>query len=95
MKHYIYKVTCKTTRKFYIGMRSSSDEDYTVRSKRLKLSIDSHSKNNHEFEILEYCEDKESMRKKRVELVKIASKDPMYMTINDETENRRLNPGLV
>jgi hypothetical protein len=69
--HYIYKITCIVTKRFYIGLHSTDDlnDGYFGSGKRLWFSIKSHGKENHYKEILEFLPDRESLKKREKELV--------------------------
>ncbi|HSG32822.1 MAG TPA: hypothetical protein VLB82_14915 [Thermodesulfobacteriota bacterium] len=69
--HYIYKTTCSVTNKFYIGMHSTNklDDGYIGSGKRLWFSINYHGKENHEVEIIEYCDSREELKKREKEIV--------------------------
>lgn len=62
--HYIYKVTCNVTGKYYIGMHSTSnlEDRYFGSSKVLKRSLDKYGKENHSIEILEWLTDRSSLK---------------------------------
>lgn len=69
--HYIYKITCKITNRYYIGMHSTDnlDDGYFGSGKRLWFSINYHGKDNHDKEILEYCDSRETLSKREAEIV--------------------------
>lgn len=69
--HYIYKTTCLITGRYYIGMHSTSnlEDDYVGSGKRLWKSIKKHGKENHVKEILEWFEDRSSLKNREKELV--------------------------
>ena len=69
--HYIYKTTCIVTGRFYIGMHSTDniDDGYVGSGKRLWNSINYHGKENHVCEILEYCKDRQELKKREEEIV--------------------------
>lgn len=69
--HYIYKITCKISGRYYIGMHSTSklDDKYMGSGKRLKNSINYHGLENHYKEILEFLPDRESLKKREKEIV--------------------------
>lgn len=82
--HYIYKTTCVTTGRFYIGMHSTSNKEdgYIGSGKRLWNSIRKHGKENHVFEILEFLLDRVSLKEREKEIVnKEMLKDPMCMNL--------------
>jgi hypothetical protein len=69
--HYIYKITCKITGRFYIGMHSTDDLDdgYFGSGKRLWHSINYHGKENHVKEILEYLPSRQLLKEREKEIV--------------------------
>ncbi len=71
--HYIYKITCNVTGKYYIGMHSTSNlyDGYMGSGKRLRFSIRYHGKENHIKEILEYYESREELAKREREIVNL------------------------
>ena len=64
--HYIYKTTCIVNGKYYIGMHStdSLNDGYLGSGKRLWRSINYHSKDKHKKVILEFCVDREELKKR-------------------------------
>lgn len=69
--HYIYKITCKITNRYYIGMHSTDNlnDGYFGSGKRLWFSINYHGKENHIKEILEYCNTRTELIKREEEIV--------------------------
>jgi hypothetical protein len=69
--HYIYKITCNVTNRFYIGMHSTDNlnDGYFGSGKRLWFSINYHGKDNHTKEILEFLETRELLKEREKELV--------------------------
>jgi hypothetical protein len=59
--HYLYKTTCITTGKYYIGIHSTSDleDGYLGSGKRLRNSIRKYGEENHVKEIIEFFESRE------------------------------------
>lgn len=81
---YIYKITCKVTGRYYIGMHSTSnlEDGYFGSGKRLKYSIQKHGLENHSKEILEFLDTKESLVNREIQLVTIdLLNDPMCMNL--------------
>ena len=69
--HYIYKTTCNVTNRYYIGMHSTNDlgDGYMGSGKRLRYSIRKYGKDNHNIEILEFCDTREELKKREEEIV--------------------------
>ena len=69
--HYIYKTTCNVTRKYYIGMHSTSnlEDGYMGSGKRLRRSLIKHGRDNHTVEILEWFPDRNSLSIRESEIV--------------------------
>ena len=69
--HYLYRITNKLNDKFYIGIHSTDnlDDGYFGSGKYLKRSIERHGKNNHEMQILEFHESRDSLKQKEAEIV--------------------------
>jgi len=69
--HYIYKTTCDVSEKYYIGMHSTDklDDDYMGSGKRLWASMKYYGKENFTKEILEYCDNREILKKREREIV--------------------------
>ena len=69
--HFIYKTTCLITNRFYIGMHSTNnlEDGYLGSGKRLRYSVKKYGEENHRREILEFCEDRESLAKREEELI--------------------------
>lgn len=82
--HYIYRTTCKITNKYYIGLHSASEinDGYLGSGKILKRSVNKYGKDNHIFEILEFCEDRKTLHIKEAEIVNsILLTDPLCMNL--------------
>lgn len=69
--HYIYKTTCSVNGKYYIGMHSTDnmEDGYLGSGKRLRNSINYYGKENHIKEIIEFCENRDELRKREGEIV--------------------------
>lgn len=67
----IYKTTNLKNGKFYVGMHVTTklDDGYLGSGKVLKNSVYYHGKENFKREIIEFCEDKESLSKREREIV--------------------------
>jgi hypothetical protein len=82
--HFIYKIVNIKSGKYYIGMHSTHnpDDGYMGGGKRITNSIRKHGKEAHTKEILEYFDDRESLRQREIELVnEDLLKDPMCMNL--------------
>lgn len=69
--HYIYKTTCNVTGRWYVGMHSTSniDDGYIGSGTILRRSIRKYGKDNHNKEILEFCESREILVIREKEIV--------------------------
>jgi hypothetical protein len=69
--HYIYKTTCSVTGKWYVGMHSTSNENdgYMGSGTVLRRSIRKYGVENHTKEILEYCDTREALVLREIEIV--------------------------
>jgi hypothetical protein len=69
--HIIYKTTNLVNGKFYIGMHSTDDlnDGYMGSGKRLRYSLDKYGKENHQFEILEFCQTRKDVILREEEIV--------------------------
>jgi hypothetical protein len=82
--HYIYKITCNITGRYYIGMHSTSnlEDGYFGSGKRLKYSILKHGKENHSKKILEFLENRILLKNREFQLVNFdLLKDIMCMNL--------------
>ena len=82
--HYIYKTTCEVTSRYYYGMHSTDNlnDGYIGSGTRLWHSINYHGKENHSIEILEYLDDRISLKNREKELItEEMLKDPMCMNL--------------
>lgn len=61
--HFIYKTTCEISGKWYIGMHSTYnlDDGYLGSGAYLWHSINKYGEENHTVEILEFCDDRDSL----------------------------------
>lgn len=87
--HFIYKTTNLVNEKYYIGMHSTDnlEDGYMGSGTRLCRSINKHGKDNHQVEILEFLPDRESLKKRELELVneeKLTDKMCMNLIIGGE-----------
>ena len=69
--HFIYKTTCSVNGKFYYGMHSTDnlDDGYIGSGTQLWHSIKKHGIENFKLEILEFCPDREALKKREAELI--------------------------
>ena len=69
--HYIYKTTNLINGKYYIETHSTNnlEDGYLGSGKRLWYSINYHGKDNHTKEVLEFCENREQLKKREEEIV--------------------------
>jgi len=82
--HYIYKTTCDVTKRYYYGMHSTNNlnDGYLGSGQRLWKSINKHGRENHSIEILEYLDDRNSLKAREKELItEDLLHDPMCMNI--------------
>lgn len=69
--HYIYKTTCSVTGRWYVGMHSTSNENdgYMGSGTVLRHSIRKYGVDNHTKEILEYCNSREELVLREIEVI--------------------------
>jgi hypothetical protein len=69
--HFIYKTTNMLTGRYYYGMHSTDNlnDGYLGSGKRLRYSINKYGKDNHKREIVEFCPNRSSLKKRENELV--------------------------
>ena len=92
--HYIYKITCNITNRFYIGMHSTSnlEDGYFGSGKVLKRSINKYGKENHSIEILELLSDRISLKTREREIVnEDLLSDPLCMNLKIGGEGGNLS----
>ncbi len=88
--HYIYKITCKVTNRYYIGMHSTDNmnDGYFGSGKRLWYSIRKYGKENHIKEILEFFETREALKECEAKLVdENTLKDELCMNLTVGGQN--------
>lgn len=82
--HIIYKTTNTVNNKFYIGMHSTDDlkDGYIGSGKKLKYSLAKYGVENHNFEILEFLENRHSLKIREAEIVnEEILKNPLCMNL--------------
>lgn len=82
--HFIYKTTCQVNGKYYYGMHSTDDleDGYIGSGTRLWHSIKKYGRENFKIEILEFCSDRESLKKREAELItEDVLAEPMCMNL--------------
>lgn len=96
--NYLYKITNIKNNKYYIGMHSTDNlnDGYMGGGKRIRNSIRKHGKDSHIKEILEYFDDRTSLRDGEFELInEDLLNDPMCMNLQPGggggcTENNKI-----
>ena len=71
--HFIYKTTNILSGKYYIGMHSTDnlEDGYLGSGNRLRLAVRKHGKENFKREILEFCNSREELIKKEIEIITV------------------------
>jgi hypothetical protein len=69
--HYIYKTTCNLTGRWYVGMHSTSnlEDGYMGSGTILRHSVRKHGKENHTKDVLEFCESREALVLREIEII--------------------------
>jgi hypothetical protein len=69
--HYIYKTTCNVTKRWYVGMHSTTklDDGYMGSGKILRYSLRKYGIENHTKEILEFLPTREELVLREIEIV--------------------------
>lgn len=83
--HYLYKIICKITNKYYFGVHSTSNlsDGYLGSGAIIKNSIKKYGSENHEKIIIVFFNDRESLFKAEKELItEDVIKDPLCMNIS-------------
>jgi hypothetical protein len=92
--HYIYKTTCNITKKYYIGMHSTINQNdgYMGSGKRLRYSIRKYGKENHTKEILEFLPSREELIIKEIDIVdKVLLSDKLCMNLKEGGQGGFIN----
>jgi hypothetical protein len=82
--HYIYKTTCKITKRYYYGMHSTDnlDDNYFGSGSELSKSIKKYGLSNHDKEIIEFYENREELKERESYIVnENIFKDPLCMNL--------------
>lgn len=90
--HFIYKTTNLLSGRYYIGMHSTDnlDDGYLGSGNRLILAIRKHGKDNFKREILEFCDNRNSLRLRESEIVnldEVSKKECMNLAVGGEGGN--------
>jgi len=96
--HYIYKTTCCLTKRYYYGMHSTSnlDDGYLGSGSNLGKSIKKYGKENHDKEIIEYLNDRISLKKREAEIINEEMlKDPLCMNLSKGGNGSNYTLGLI
>lgn len=102
--HYIYKITCKISNKYYLGMHSTTDinDGYMGSGRILKRSIKKYGEENHIKEILGFYESRELLieaEKSAITLEVLRDKNSMNIMIGggggfiSEEHYKKMNDG--
>lgn len=69
--HYVYKIVCLVTNKYYIGIHSTNNlnDSYFGSGKRLRYSVRKYSRENHKLTIIEFLPDRQSLILREAQLV--------------------------
>jgi hypothetical protein len=84
--HFIYKTTNLLSGRYYIGIHSTNDleDGYLGSGNRIRLAVRKHGKENFKREILEFCDNREELKKREVSIItleEIAKKECMNLVI--------------
>lgn len=82
--HFIYKTVNKLNGKYYIGMHSTDkiDDSYLGSGKHLRYSINKYGAENFDRTILEFCEDRKTLKLRERDLVnELLLLDPLCMNL--------------
>lgn len=98
--HFIYKTTCLTTEKFYVGMHSTDnlDDGYLGSGKILGYSRKKYGDESHRLEILEHCDSRDELKRREKEIVnEDLLADPLNMNLmfGGEGDWRAVNARLT
>jgi len=71
--HFIYKTTCILNGKYYYGMHSTQnlDDGYLGSGKRLRYSIRKYGEENHEREIIEFCNSRQKLKQREKQIINL------------------------
>lgn len=81
--HFIYRVTCIITNRFYIGMHSTDNlnDRYKGSGQILWYSRRKHGNDNHKLEIIKLLESRQALRDAEIEEISKHKNDPLCMNI--------------
>lgn len=91
--HYIYKTTCLITKKYYIGIHSTTniDDGYLGSGKILRRSIRKYGKDNHIKEILKFFPNREDCEKNETLLINENIGDKFCINLTRGGKGFRMN----
>ena len=91
--HYIYITTCKITKRYYIGIHSTSNinDGYLGSGKILRNSIRKYGKENHIKEILEFFPNREDCEKNETLLINEKIGDNFCINLTSGGKGFRMN----
>lgn len=82
--HYIYRITCLVTQRYYIGLHTTDnvDDGYMGSGKHVRASIQKHGLSNHVKTIIEFLPTREALKLREAELVTAELlQDPLCMNM--------------
>ena len=81
--HVLYRTTCLTTGRYYIGLHSTDniDDRYIGSGKFLKYSIGKYGRKGHRRDVIELCHDRDTLCHREKEEVALHLDDPMCMNL--------------
>ena len=86
MHHIVYKVTCRVTHRYYIGLHSTAnlDDGYLGSGILIRRSIKKHGKDAHVFEMLDSLATREDAAIREKTLIQaVLGKDPLLLNISE------------
>jgi hypothetical protein len=90
--NFIYKTTNLLSGRYYIGMHSTDnlDDGYLGSGNRLILAVRKHGRENFKREILEFCDNRECLKRRESEIVnldEVSKKECMNLAVGGEGGN--------